>query len=90
MSINYLSRRGACTNVIFVKSWNEWAEGNLLEPDSEYGFELLERYRQFASRLAQLRYTWRDRGRVSVQDLGFATSPQRRGRGVQVRLLGEE
>jgi len=28
--------------VMVVKSWNEWAEGNYLEPDSEYGLGRLE------------------------------------------------
>jgi hypothetical protein len=30
---------------IFVKSWNEWAEGNVLEPDDQNGEKLLEAIR---------------------------------------------
>jgi lipopolysaccharide biosynthesis protein len=28
--------------IIFIKSWNEWAEGNHLEPDLKYGHQYLE------------------------------------------------
>ncbi|WP_414657587.1 glycoside hydrolase family 99-like domain-containing protein [Deinococcus sp. VB343] len=31
--------------IIVIKSWNEWAEGNLLEPDSVFGTGLLEIFR---------------------------------------------
>jgi hypothetical protein len=33
--------------VIFIKSWNEWAEGNFLEPEVEYGLGFLEKVKQF-------------------------------------------
>ena len=28
-------------NIIFLKSWNEWAEGNYIEPDLKWGMEFL-------------------------------------------------
>ena len=28
--------------VIFLKSWNEWAEGNYMEPDAEFGHQYIE------------------------------------------------
>jgi hypothetical protein len=29
-------------NIIFLKSWNEWAEGNYIEPDLKFGHEYLD------------------------------------------------
>jgi hypothetical protein len=28
--------------IVFIKSWNEWAEGNHLEPDQEHGSGYLD------------------------------------------------
>lgn len=33
--------------IIFIKSWNEWAEGNYLEPDIEFGHRNLEAVQKF-------------------------------------------
>ena len=34
-------RRPHEENIIFIKAWNEWGEGNYLEPDLKYGKEYL-------------------------------------------------
>ena len=41
------------TQLVIIKSWNEWAEGNLLEPDSVFGEQLLESYRTFTLTLLE-------------------------------------
>ncbi len=35
--------------VVFIKSWNEWAEGNYLEPDQEHGHTYLDATRRALS-----------------------------------------
>jgi hypothetical protein len=37
--------------ILFIKSWNEWAEGNYLEPDLTYGRGWLEAVREFAAEM---------------------------------------
>ncbi len=36
-----LSKKPKEKNIVFIKSWNEWGEGNYLEPDMKYGKEYL-------------------------------------------------
>lgn len=40
--IKYIEKQPSKPKFIILKSWNEWAEGNYLEPDSKYGRQWLE------------------------------------------------
>ncbi len=44
-AIDRLSNHGPSRKIVFLKAWNEWAEGNLLEPDALYGHQLLDAIR---------------------------------------------
>jgi len=50
-SIHFESAGGNSERIFFIKSWNEWAEGNYLEPDLRWGRDWLQALRAFLSEL---------------------------------------
>ena len=49
-AINLLSKKAPEEKIIFLKAWNEWAEGNYVEPDREFGHQYLDAIRKILYR----------------------------------------
>lgn len=41
-----LSSKNPQSNIVFIRSWNEWAEGNYMEPDLKFGLGYLEAFKK--------------------------------------------
>lgn len=45
-ALNVIKNKTSSNKIVFIKSWNEWAEGNYLEPDYVFGTQFLEKFRE--------------------------------------------
>lgn len=48
-AIECLNEKSIEKKIIFLKSWNEWGEGNYIEPDKRYGKQYLESLRKLVT-----------------------------------------
>jgi lipopolysaccharide biosynthesis protein len=48
-ALRLVQSRSPDQSLVFVKSWNEWAEGNYLEPDQKFGHDYLKIIREEVS-----------------------------------------
>lgn len=47
---DFITKNANEENFLIVKSWNEWAEGNILEPDTRHGFGYLKVFKKVMSK----------------------------------------
>lgn len=45
-TLTYVENKKEEHKIVFLKSWNEWGEGNYMEPDLKYGNQFLEALRE--------------------------------------------
>ena len=41
-----ISNKPLENRLVFIKSWNEWAEGNYMEPDLKWGNQFLQKLKE--------------------------------------------
>jgi hypothetical protein len=54
-AIQQVASRSPEDRLVFIKSWNEWAEGNYIEPDAEWGRSYLRAIREVVDQCATIR-----------------------------------
>ena len=45
-ALDIVKNRNEENRIIFLRSWNEWAEGNYMEPDLKFGHGYLDALRE--------------------------------------------
>lgn len=53
-AVDYLNEKNYKDSFLIIKSWNEWAEGNILEPDTRNKFGYLEAFKKIMNQDAKI------------------------------------
>jgi hypothetical protein len=53
-AFSFLKDKPAEEQIVMVKSWNEWGEGNYMEPDLEYGQGYIEALREAVEKVGTM------------------------------------